>query len=380
VYFPPGTYITDPIVMPTTAAASVHAVHLVGFNARSCVLQPRLTNQPLIQGQSIVTSTYATAPNRIQKLGFKAHASGSTGAAIDMRRMSYTNIEDIEFIDNGTGRFTYGLLLDTESGTGHCYENTINGVRVNNQTWGPVTLICGVGTPNVHHIRNISCVGSMPMDGIVVDTTAVMWDIDGMHWEGPVGTAIKPCNYMTVRNAYFEGTTAAVDATGRTSMNVQFERSYFNSAPIAGGAATNYSFLNCFDSASSIKSNQWQGGGAFGNSNFLFPSTGGLSLDGTNRHLRGATITLTNASTAQFTQGSTQGNQLAVIVDDNAQSAIYQARGGSNSTVEISDPQSVYSITAGTASSTNIYWSGSRYEIQNNTGSTRIYTILFVTQ
>lgn len=380
VLCPPGEYIIDQFVFPTTSGTDVKAIHIVGVGGRATIFRERTANGGLFAGQAVVTATYATAANVIRGIGLKPHASSSTSYAIDMRRMSYTQIEDIEFIDNGTGRFAVGIYMDTESGTGHCYENTIDGVRVNNQTWGPALLIRGVGTPNLHKIKHVSCVGSMPMNGIQVDTTAVMWDIDGLHWEGPVGTAIFPCNYMTVRNSYIESTTTSVDATGRTSMNVQFERCYFNSAPFAGNAGTTYSFDNCFDSTGTIKTNQFQGGGAFGNTNFLFPSSGGLSLDGTNRQMRAATITVAAGATAQFSPWSTQGNAVAFVVNDNAEAFIVQTRGGSNAVALISNPQSAYSTTAGNPATINVYWSAgnSRYEVQNNAAASRTLTILFV--
>lgn len=51
---------------------------------------------------------------------------------------------------------------------------------------------------------------------------------------------------------------------------------------------------------------------------------------------------------------------------------IFAINGSTHTTVEISDPSNVYSATAGTANSINIYWSAgnSRYELENRRGST----------
>lgn len=52
--------------------------------------------------------------------------------------------------------------------------------------------------------------------------------------------------------------------------------------------------------------------------------------------------------------------------------AIYTLNGASHTTTELNDPFGTYTVTAGTASSTNIYWSAgnSRYEIENKRGAT----------
>jgi hypothetical protein len=52
--------------------------------------------------------------------------------------------------------------------------------------------------------------------------------------------------------------------------------------------------------------------------------------------------------------------------------ALFAINGSNHTTTEISDPSGVFSATAGTASSLNVYWSAgnSRYEIENKRGST----------
>lgn len=64
-----------------------------------------------------------------------------------------------------------------------------------------------------------------------------------------------------------------------------------------------------------------------------------------------------------------------IITDSEGLSAGYSLRGTNNSTLEAFDPSNVYSPTAGTASSTNIYWDAgtSKYTIQNLRGAVRDY-------
>ncbi len=58
--------------------------------------------------------------------------------------------------------------------------------------------------------------------------------------------------------------------------------------------------------------------------------------------------------------------RLLILVDvSNGASAIYIIEGGNHVTAESSDPAVGFSPTAGTGNQINVYWSGSRYEIQN---------------
>lgn len=66
-----------------------------------------------------------------------------------------------------------------------------------------------------------------------------------------------------------------------------------------------------------------------------------------------------------------------LIADSSGGLAIFGLQGGVQATKEVSDPSGVFSVTAGTASSTNIYWSigNARYEIENKRGSTLSYFV-----
>jgi len=61
------------------------------------------------------------------------------------------------------------------------------------------------------------------------------------------------------------------------------------------------------------------------------------------------------------------------LIQNGGGAAMYIINGGGHTTQEVFDPAGIYSPTAGTATSINIYWSAgnSRYEIQNNRGSTQ---------
>jgi hypothetical protein len=61
--------------------------------------------------------------------------------------------------------------------------------------------------------------------------------------------------------------------------------------------------------------------------------------------------------------------------------ALYWVNGGLHTCTEVSDPGAKYTPTAGTASSTNMYWSAgnARYELENKEGGTRTYVIYMMT-
>lgn len=73
-------------------------------------------------------------------------------------------------------------------------------------------------------------------------------------------------------------------------------------------------------------------------------------------------------------------NAIIYILGDGGVSAIYLLQAGNHATFEMSDPLGRFSTSAGTATSTNIYWSAgnSRYELQNNTGGNQSYQIQYM--
>ena len=82
-------------------------------------------------------------------------------------------------------------------------------------------------------------------------------------------------------------------------------------------------------------------------------------------------VTVANSGVTNLGPTTTRG--ILVITASGNESAIYSLNGSNNTTSEISDPLGVFSVTSGTASSINIYWSAgnARYELQNNRGASR---------
>ena len=119
--------------------------------------------------------------------------------------------------------------------------------------------------------------------------------------------------------------------------------------------------------------------------------TGDLTVDGlaqvngnrlvglsANMNLRMRTITVANNAVAQLLDVASAYTMCMIFATD-ASAATYFTRSGVHDTQEINDWAAVYSVTAGTASSTNIYWSAgnSRYELENKRGLTLTYYIYY---
>lgn len=68
-----------------------------------------------------------------------------------------------------------------------------------------------------------------------------------------------------------------------------------------------------------------------------------------------------------------------VVATTDGALSIFYINGAGHTTTEVSDPFAIFSVTAGTATSTNIYWSvgNARYELENKRGGARSYEILF---
>lgn len=95
-------------------------------------------------------------------------------------------------------------------------------------------------------------------------------------------------------------------------------------------------------------------------------------------------LSLLNNGTSQlFVDAGGSYPAFIVIMDsiDVSVAALY-TRGAAHTAYVLFDTLSLYSVTAGTASKTNVYWSSgnSRYEIENKRGGTRAYSAFVFSQ
>lgn len=146
---------------------------------------------------------------------------------------------------------------------------------------------------------------------------------------------------------------------------------YIEGAPVAGTNATITNNYALWVDAGVVRFDDEIRGGA------------GLRLNGltSGARLEMREISLTNTSVGQLLNVSGNGAGTigwVWIIDDTGAQAMFAVTGSVNNTIESLDPNGVYSVVSGTATSTNVYWSAgnSRYEIENRRGSTVTYRIM----
>lgn len=108
-------------------------------------------------------------------------------------------------------------------------------------------------------------------------------------------------------------------------------------------------------------------------------STAGINA-ATNGFQVAATRTIANAGTYDFPNGSTPRGFLFITSEADNATAIFQLRGGTGSTSEVSDPVGLFSAVSGTATSTNVFWNAgtNAYRIENNRGGSRTYELVLI--
>lgn len=102
------------------------------------------------------------------------------------------------------------------------------------------------------------------------------------------------------------------------------------------------------------------------------------------RFLMVTTTRITNdpqsvANTGVISLGADTTNLGYLVVTNSGNiCALFMLQGTNRNVAEINDAAGQFSVTAGTGSSTNVYWSSgnSRYELQNNTGGTLSYRLI----
>lgn len=119
-----------------------------------------------------------------------------------------------------------------------------------------------------------------------------------------------------------------------------------------------------YDSGNTAGNNVASWGEAFG-----IGVDGYARFGGVNIRIGTQLVTLANNAVARI---GTTNNNVFVLVHAGTAPAMYVLNGATNTVNELLDPAGVYTPTAGTAASLNIYWSGAntRYEIENKRGAT----------
>jgi hypothetical protein len=183
--FPEGKIITDTIRTPALGKPT----WFKGQGRGRTLLQAKSSNSPIFAGVTAldVSSPYVS-PHRHSGFTCVAHASGSTGAAIDMRRWSFSEVSDIGFKANGSGKWTYGFLLDA---TNHCYSNRIDDVEIVVESPISGALLRGATDANYHVFSRFTVIGStmQAVVSLASGTAVYNWSYKNWHIEGISGVS-----------------------------------------------------------------------------------------------------------------------------------------------------------------------------------------------
>jgi hypothetical protein len=237
LYLGCGTYYTVTLTMPVTP----YVVNIIGGGMGCTILQAIYANNPIIKG-----GPYPTESLRDSFRGFsvKAHASGSTGPAIEMAGFRSSVFEDIEYLSNGTGKFAsfFHFASYADGGPSHCYGNLVKHPVIHTQTYGPTTafLFDNGGTSDPGHQANQNEIQDMWVNGNVDITTIIDarrsagTKVSGGLAEGNTGAVVLiPGTNTTYESTWMESnaTVPVVPATGAdgTSNGVKFLNNYISS-------------------------------------------------------------------------------------------------------------------------------------------------------
>lgn len=149
IYVPSGTYITDTVSLPINIGTGLI---ILGENKETTILQALNANSPIFDAADVFA-----ANNYVANFTLKAHASGSTGPAVNMKNISFSTFESINFQGNGSGTWSTGFYLYAKdlAPYGHCYVNYIKDVTVNEACIAYAVFLFE-NNPNAHRISEVS--------------------------------------------------------------------------------------------------------------------------------------------------------------------------------------------------------------------------------
>lgn len=221
---PRGAYILDDIQWPDFPK------HVALYCQPGTIFKAKNANTSIFKGCANVTATVGTGCYDIYGFPyFQAHASGSTGPALDLRNWSHSRLEIGGFLANGAGTWNDGMLYDASGGK-HCYDNDVMaGMRAISSTPCARSFIRVEGNANRHYVGKICAVATaVPKLFSFADSASISdWTIDRPYCEGWTGTTPAVIDVgdgnidIHVQRPYFEDVIKAFDetATSRTFIN-----------------------------------------------------------------------------------------------------------------------------------------------------------------
>jgi hypothetical protein len=157
IYIPDGTYMLDTL----TWALSPKRVNYLGAGMGATIIQSSAIDSKLFQapqsGGGVVQHI------TLSHFSVKAHASGSTGAAIDLRKTRSCTFSHLEYLSNGTGNYADLFLMSSDPPSvgdstvclGHLFERIVDTAQSGpGKLWHFVNTAGSAYSANIHTIRN----------------------------------------------------------------------------------------------------------------------------------------------------------------------------------------------------------------------------------
>jgi hypothetical protein len=173
----------------------------------SCTLQANAANTPIFKNSGVDPTFEGIT---IEGFIVKAHASGSTGPAIDCSGASGCLIRNIEYRDNSPG--TFSSMFDISSNPYFAYGLHFDKIYCNNQK-APARIwrfhnngTTSANNSNVGSIRNCEIINNTNISKIIDGVRSSSWSVSGCLFENNSGaTVISPGQGWTIGPAnWFE--------------------------------------------------------------------------------------------------------------------------------------------------------------------------------
>jgi hypothetical protein len=251
-------YTTVPLVFPSNPASGTtgaYSIRIIGAGPGSTIFIPSTSNAVVFQGPQ---ATRALDMASIENLSVQAHASGSTGPAIDVTGFRTSLFKDISYLTNANGTGNFAWLYHVSAYPINTYGNVFQHTIVEGQT-GPSVVwqfnnaaVGGVNQGAVYNsnrttIRDPWIYLNTGITTIVDATESTMTVVEGGEFEhnsqanpfgSPYTTMLLPGKQTTWRNNWMEtdaGSNVTTiqgvnDGAGSASTDSHFENNYIGDA------------------------------------------------------------------------------------------------------------------------------------------------------
>ena len=201
---------------------NVNLFRIIGSGKGQTILTPASANQAVIQG----ATSGAADGDYFSDFSVKAHASGSTGPAIELAGFRAATFEDIEYLKNGSAHFNsfFHFASYINGGSISCYNNNVIRPFVQEQN-GPATvfLFDNGGSSSAANNANVALIESPQVYSNTGITTVIdarrsgSVTVNGGMIEANTGaTVLIPGTHTRMQGVWLEGnaTNAVTGGSG----------------------------------------------------------------------------------------------------------------------------------------------------------------------